>query len=118
MTNSPPPKPSRKELRISLLLPVLITIVVWLIGLLVYVFVPGEVQFNNVIAVLIGSGLLIYLIFYMRGVSTRLRLQALLLAVPALIGLTLGTVNGRSTPIIIGFGITIILLIAQRRRMG
>ncbi|MCA9926970.1 MAG: tetratricopeptide repeat protein, partial [Anaerolineales bacterium] len=52
--------------------------------------------------------------FYMRGVSTRLRLQALLLAVPALIGLTLGTVNGRSTPIMIGFGITIILLIAQR----
>ena len=112
MTNSS--QPSRKELRFSLLLPVVITVVVWLIGLAVYALTPGEVQFNNVIAILIGAGLIGYLVFYMRNVSARLRAVALLMAVPALIGITLGTVNGRSTPIIVGFGITFLLLLVQR----
>ena len=112
MTNSS--QPSRKELRFSLLLPVVITVVVWLIGLAVYALTPGEVQFNNVIAILIGAGLIGYLVFYMRNVSVRLRMVALLMAVPALIGITLGTVNGRSTPIIVGFGITFLLLLVQR----
>lgn len=107
-------KPSRKELRFSLLLPVVITIIVWLIGLAVFALTPGETQFNNVIAILIGAGLITYLVFYMRKASIRLRVLALLMAVPALIGITLGTVNGRSTPILIGFGITFLLLIAQR----
>ena len=112
MTNSS--QPSRKELRFSLLLPVVITVVVWLIGLAVYALTPGEVQFNNVIAILIGAGLISYLVFYLRNVSARLRVVALLMAVPALIGITMGTVNGRSTPIIVGFGITFLLLLVQR----
>ena len=112
MTNSS--QPSRKELRFSLLLPVVITIVVWLIGLAVYALTPGDVQFNNVIAILIGAGLIGYLVFYMRNVSARLRVVALLMAVPAMIGITLGTVNGRSTPILVGFGITFLLLLVQR----
>ncbi|MFQ5420960.1 MAG: tetratricopeptide repeat protein, partial [Anaerolineae bacterium] len=107
-------KPSRRELRLSLLLPVVIIIVVWLIGLGVYTVTPGEVLFNQVIAILIGSSLIVTLIFYIRQAAPRLRVWALSMAVPALVGITVGVVNGRSTPILIGCGITILLLIAQR----
>ncbi len=114
MTSNPSSKPSRKELRISLLLPIVITVVVWLIGLVVYALTPGEVQFNAVIAILIGGGLVSYLVYYMRSVSAHLRILAVAMAVPALVGITWGTVNGRSSPIIIGFAITFLLLIIQR----
>ena len=114
MTTNPPTKPSRKELRISLLLPVVIIVVLWLIGLAVYALTPGEVQFNAAIAILIGCGLIFYLIFYTRSASVRLRILALVLVIPALVGITLGMVNGRSSPILIGFAITFLLLITQR----
>ncbi|KAA3656439.1 MAG: tetratricopeptide repeat protein [Chloroflexi bacterium] len=113
-SNTSHKKPSRKELRVSLLLPVIITVVVWIIGLAIYALAPGEVQFNTVIAILIGGGLVSYLIFYMRDGSVRLRMVALTMAIPALIGMTLGMVNGRFAPIIIGFASTFLLLITQR----
>ncbi len=114
MTSNSSSRPSRKEMRVSLLLPIMITVIVWLIGLVVYALTPGEVQFNAVIAILIGGGLVSYLIYYMRSVSARLRVLAVVMAIPALVGITWGTVNGRSSPIIIGFAITFLLLIIQR----
>lgn len=106
-------KPSRRDLRASLVLPVGITVLIWLAGLLVFTLAPAA-QFNNVIAALIGGSLLVYLFFYTRTAGWRLRVVALLLATPALIGITVGTVNGRLQPTLIGVGVTFVLLVIQR----
>lgn len=106
-------KPSGRDLRASLILPIAITVLIWLVGLAVFVLVPAA-QFNNVIAVLIGASLLVYLAYSTRTAGWRLRFIALLLAVPALIGITLSTVNGRLRPLLIGGAITFVLLVVQR----
>ncbi|MCP5101332.1 MAG: tetratricopeptide repeat protein [Chloroflexi bacterium] len=107
-------KPSRQELRASLLLPIIITIIVWLIGLLVYAISPEELQFNQLIGGVIGAALIIYLLYSTRNAALRLRITAFLMAIPALVGMTIGMINGRSTLIVAGIGITFLLLIIQR----
>jgi hypothetical protein len=107
-------KPSRAELRASLLLPVFITIIIWLFGLIITRFAPGKVQFNQVLGVLISGALITYLLLSTRHAATRLRIIAFLIGIPALAGVTVGLIDGRSSFIVIGVGITFLLLVLQR----
>lgn len=113
-TQSRGERPSSRALRASLILPIAISVIVWLVGLVVYLLAPGSRVFNTVIALLIGAGLLVYLTLSLRTAPRRLQIQGLLMAAPALLGITLGLVNGRSRPVVIGVGVTFLLLAAQR----
>ncbi|PIE82362.1 MAG: hypothetical protein CSA11_00830 [Chloroflexi bacterium] len=102
----------RREMRVSLLLPVGITIVVWLAGLGAFLLLPE--QFYGIVTLLVGVGLLIFLAIWTRNANKRTRRWAVILAVPALIGIAFGMVYGRSTYAMLGVGITIGLLVLQR----
>ena len=105
-------RPSRRELRSSLLLPVGIVLAIWIVGLVVYALAPGE--FNIVVALVIGAGLLIFLLIWTRRIQPRLRLIAVLAALPALAGMTAGVISGRSRYAVIGIAFTFLLLVLQR----
>lgn len=107
-------RPSRRELRASLILPVIITLVVWLLGLLIFTLAPHQAQFNNIFAVIISGALLAVLVYTTRQASARERGGALLLAVPALAGITTGVLQGSAQLIVGGVGVTFLLLVAQR----
>ncbi len=120
MTNETktPPSPqsahtmNRKEMRTSFLLPTLIILGIWLAGLLVYAFAPAE--FDTAVGLVVTTALFLYLIFWTKDAEPRTRVFALLMAVPALIGIALGIINGRASAMIIGVSITIILLVIYR----
>lgn len=103
---------NKKELRASFLLPTLIIIGIWLIGLFIYAFAPDE--FDAVVGLAVTASLFIYLIVWTKDAESQTRFFALLMAIPALLGITFGIVNGRSGQMIIGVSITIILLIIYR----
>jgi tetratricopeptide (TPR) repeat protein len=111
---SPPSahRPSPAELRASLLLPVAITLAVWLVGMLVFVLLPE--QFTAVISLAIGASLLVFFLFWTRRADARTRLTAVLLALPALAGVTWGVVSGAMRYTLLGVGLTLLLLTAQR----
>ena len=102
----------RQEMRTSLLLPVGITFVVWLAGLVAYLLLPG--QFYAVVSLLVGLGMLVFLFIWTRNATARVRRLAVLLAVPALVGITLGMVYGSATYTLIGVGVSLALLVLQR----
>ncbi len=102
----------RQEMRASLLLPIGITIVVWLAGLGAYLLLPE--QFYGIVTLLVGVGLLIFLAIWTRNADKRTRRWAIILAVPALIGIAFGMVYGSATYAVLGVGITIGLLVLQR----
>ncbi|MFO7682885.1 MAG: tetratricopeptide repeat protein [Chloroflexota bacterium] len=102
----------RQEMRASLLLPVGITIVVWLAGIGAFLLLPE--QFYSIVTVLVGLGLLIFLIIWTRNADKRTRRWAIILAVPALIGIAVGMVYGSATYTMLGVGVTIGLLVVQR----
>jgi hypothetical protein len=108
----PSARPSRTELRASLLLPAAIILAIWIVGLLVFAVVPGE--FDTVVSLTIGLSLLVFLIFWTRRVQPGLRLQAVLLALPALAGITAGIISGRSSYTLVGAGVTDLLLFRHR----
>lgn len=112
--SSPPSahRPSPAELRASLLLPVAIILAVWLVGLLVFVLLPEH--FTAVISLTIGASLLVFLLFWTRRANARTRLTAVLLALPALGGVTWGAVSGAVQYTLLGVGVTLLLLTAQR----
>lgn len=120
MTNESksPPKPqsahamNRKELRASFLLPTLIILGIWLAGLLVFAVAPDE--FDTAVGLVVTTALFLYLIFWTKDAEPRTRVFALLMAVPALIGIAFGIINGRASAMIIGVSITIILLVIYR----
>ena len=60
------------------------------------------------------ASLFIYLIVWTKDAESRTRFFALLMAIPALLGITFGIVNGRSGPMLVGVSITIVLLILYR----
>ena len=64
----PGQRPSRSELRNSIVWPVIISVVIWLTGLIVWIVAPG--RFDALVSGVIAVGLIIYLIWYQR----RLRL--------------------------------------------
>lgn len=103
----------KRALRASLILPVVITIFVLLVGILLLQFIPED-QFNNAVALLASGVMLAFLVFWTRGATWQLRLVALLLALPALAGITAGFVRGSSRFIVVGVGATFLLLVIQR----
>ena len=105
---------SRREMRASLLLPIGIIVAIWLVGLVVAAVVPTAVNFTTIISLTIALSLIVFLLYWTRGTNGRLRLLALLFALPALIGLTSGVTSGNLRPIIIGVALTFFLLVAQR----
>ena len=94
-------------------MPIVITFAVLFLGWLLFLVVPPS-QFNNALVILLGGGLIIFLIFWTRNANWQLRLLALLFALPALAGITTGLIQGRSRFIVIGVAITFVLLVIQR----
>ncbi len=113
-----PPTPTsahamnKKELRASFLLPTAIIVGIWLLGLMIYALAPEE--FDTAVALILATALFIYLIVWTKDAEAHTRVIALLVAVPALVGITLSIVNGRSSQMIFGVSVTIILLILYR----
>jgi hypothetical protein len=103
---------SPRELRSSFLLPVVIALVIWLVGVVVYLIVPGE--FNTAVSIIIGIALFAYLLYYTRHARPAVRLLALVFAVPAMVGIALSFSSGSARPLVIGVGITFLLLVVQR----
>ncbi|MBK8900927.1 MAG: tetratricopeptide repeat protein [Anaerolineaceae bacterium] len=103
---------SKKELRASFILPVVITLLIWGVGLLLYVVMPGE--FNTAVALFISLALLVFLLYWTRHAEKRLRLTAVAIAVPALMGISLGLIRGRVSDTLLGVGITFLLLFLYR----
>ena len=102
----------RQEMRASLLLPIGIIIVVWLAGMFAFLLLPD--QFYGIVTVLVGLGLLIFLAVWTRNADKRTRRWAIILAIPALIGIAVGMVYGSATYTMLGVGITVGLLVIQR----
>ena len=115
MTESSKPKArsahsvSKKELRTSLILPVIITLIIWGVGLLLYVVTPGE--FDTAVAIFISFALLLFLLYWTRNTEKRLRITAVAIAIPALIGISLGLIRGSATDTLVGVGLTFLLLV-------
>ena len=111
---TPGQRPSRSELRASLIWPVVISVAIWVAGLLIYIFAPG--RFDALVSGLIAVGLVIYLLYYQRSqrLSPGERLGALLLAIPAVAGITYGLVRGDALFAITGVSASLLLLSAQR----
>ncbi|MEM7116452.1 MAG: tetratricopeptide repeat protein [Chloroflexota bacterium] len=105
---------SRGEMRASLLLPIGIIIAIWLGGLALVLLFPDAADFNTAVSITIGLSLIVFLLYWTRQANGRLRLTALLMAIPALVGITLGLTNGRLRFIMLGVGLTFLLLILQR----
>ncbi|MBP6789133.1 MAG: tetratricopeptide repeat protein [Candidatus Promineofilum sp.] len=107
-------RPSRSELRASLVWPVVISVGIWVAGLLIYIFLPG--RFDALISVLIALGLVIYLLYYQRTqqLTPGERIGSLLLAAPAVAGIAYGLVRGEALFAITGVSASLLLLSAQR----
>jgi tetratricopeptide (TPR) repeat protein len=103
---------SPRELRSSFLLPLLIALVIWLVGIVIYLLVPGE--FNTAVSIIIGIAIFGYLVYYTRSARANVRLLALLFAVPAMVGIALSFSSGSARPLVAGVGITFLLLVMQR----
>jgi tetratricopeptide (TPR) repeat protein len=101
-----------QEMRASLLLPIGITFAMWLAGLVAYLLLPG--QFYALVSLLVGLGLAIFLYIWTRNAPPKTRHLALLLAIPALVGITVGMVYGSASYTMMGVGLTLLLLIIQR----
>lgn len=101
-----------RELRASFLLPIALGLTILLVGAIIAVLAPWSFEIS--IATFVGLGLLAYLIYYTRGSSWRLRIIAIVLAIPALVGITLGLTSGSMGDLMLGVGITILLLVLHR----
>lgn len=107
-------RPSRSELRNSVVWPVAISVIIWLAGLIIWIIAPG--RFDVLVSGLIAAGLIVYLVWYQRRLrmTPSERLISLLLAVPAILGITLGMVRGEAVFAITGVSMSLLLLAAQR----
>ena len=102
----------RNQMSSSLLLPIALGLTILLAGVVVAMLAPWS--FNNTISAFIVLLLFGYLIWSTRGAGWKLRILALILAIPAIIGITLSLVNGSITAAFVGVGITAVLLIILR----
>lgn len=121
MMNDPqpsPPKPvsthslSRKELRTSIWLPIFSALGLVALAAIVGVFMPHA--FTAGLAIAICLGLVAFLWYWLRHQPIRRRLTAVLLAIPALLGVSTGVSDGRLGPILLGAGATGLLLFIHR----
>ncbi len=111
-TSSSTQRPTARELRFSFLLPVVITLAVWVMGAIVLVIIPR--QFNLILALLVGFSLVVYLVYWTRKERRSLQIMAVLFALPALAGITWGMIQGNLGYTFMGLGITAVLLFLQR----
>lgn len=95
-----------------MILPVVITLLIWGVGLLLYLVTPGE--FNTAVALFISLALLAFLLYWTRHAEKRLRITAVVVAIPALIGISLGMIRGSVSDTLLGVGITFLLLFLYR----
>jgi tetratricopeptide (TPR) repeat protein len=102
----------RSQMRSSLLLPIALGLIILLGGVLVAMFAPWS--FMGSTAGFIVLVLIIYLFWTTRKASWPLRLLAILLAVPAILGIAYGLVNGSIVEPLAGIGLTVILLTGLR----
>jgi Flp pilus assembly protein TadD len=112
--NRPGSRPSRSELRASLVWPVIISVAIWLIGLVIWLIVPG--RFDTLVSLIIAAGLVVYLVYYLRSqpLTPTERILAVLLAVPAILGITAGMIRGEAVFAITGVSLSLLLLGLQR----
>jgi tetratricopeptide (TPR) repeat protein len=103
---------TRRELTASFVVPTVLFLAIWVAGLLVYVIAPE--RFVTAVSLLIALGLFLFLIYYTRRARFFTRLAALLLAIPALVGITISLTSGNTPPLVIGVSLTILLLAIQR----
>lgn len=110
----PGERPSRSELRASIVWPVVIAVIIWIAGLLIWIFIPG--RFDVLVSGLIAVGLLVYLIWYQRSLklTSGERVLSLVLAIPAILGITFGMLRGEAVYAITGVSLSLLLLAAQR----
>lgn len=95
-----------------MILPVVITLLIWGVGLLLYLVTPGE--FNTAVALFISLALLAFLLYWTRHAEKRLRITAVVVAIPALIGISLGMIRGSVSDTLLGVGLTFLLLFLYR----
>jgi len=117
MNNAPSSRRSRhsltrRELTASFVVPTVLFLAIWVAGILVYVIAPE--RFLTAVSLLIALGLFLFLIYYTRHARFFTRLAAILLAVPALVGITISLTSGNTPPLAIGVSLTILLLVIQR----
>jgi tetratricopeptide (TPR) repeat protein len=112
--NTPGRPPSRGELRASIVWPVVIAVGIWLAGLIIYIVAPG--RFDALVSAIIAVGLAVYLFWFQRSLKLTPgeRVVMLLLALPAILGLTFGVIRGQAVYAITGVCLSLLLLAAQR----
>ena len=106
--------PSRGELRNSVVWPVVISAAIWLAGLVIWLVAPG--RFDVAVSAIIAVGLVVYLLWYQRRLpmTPGERIFSLLLAVPAIAGITFGMIEGQALYAITGVSGSLLLLAIQR----
>jgi tetratricopeptide (TPR) repeat protein len=119
---SPEPLDSRKrksvrqnmmqEMRSSLLLPAALGLAVLLAGAVVVIFSPWP--FWITMTIIIGLLLLAYLLWSTRRASWGLRILAVVVAIPAIAGISVGLANGSTSAALLGVGVTVLLLTLLR----
>jgi Flp pilus assembly protein TadD len=82
------------------------------VGIVVYLVTPAA--FNTAVSLIIGLSLFAFLLYYTRQARPAVRLLAMLFAVPALVGIALSLSSGSVRPLLIGVGLTFLLLVVQR----
>jgi tetratricopeptide (TPR) repeat protein len=103
---------TRRELTASFVAPVVIFLIIWLAGQIVYMTAPG--YFLTAVNLLIALGLFLFLLYYTRRARLAARLTAVILAVPALLGVSLSLTRGETPPLVLGVSVTFLLLLIQR----
>ena len=101
-----------QEMRSSLLLPLALGLAILLAGAIVIIFSPWS--FWITMTVVIGLMLLAYLLWSTRRANWGLRILALAVAVPAIIGISIGLANGSISAALLGVGVTVLLLTLLR----
>ena len=102
----------RAQMSSSLLLPIALGLVILLAGVVVAMAAPWS--FMNTIAGFIILLLFAYLLWGTRGASWGLRILAMIVAIPAVVGISLSLVNGRLLEMFLGVGLTLLLLVLLR----
>lgn len=107
-------RPSRSELRASIVWPVAISVGIWIAGLLIYIFLPD--RFDVLVSALIAVGLVIYLLHFQRSqkLTQSERVFSFIMAIPAIAGVTVGMVRGQAVYAITGVSASLLLLAMLR----
>lgn len=103
---------SKEELRSSFVLPVIISVCIWLIGVVIYTLSP--VAFNETVGGILTLILVFFLLWWSRGQPWQMRVTAVLCAIPTFIGLITSITAGRLLYAGVGLGVTLGALVLLR----